>query len=70
MDFPLLYVSFKSAGWFNPGMKAELESLVDNIRRLSIVAIDDDQETGDMNGWVMVSNEDLKNWKKFLVMFA
>jgi len=48
----------KTAGEYGSTLYA---GLVDNIRGLSILAIDDDQETGDMNGWVMVSNEDLQN---------
>ncbi|KAG6601738.1 hypothetical protein SDJN03_06971, partial [Cucurbita argyrosperma subsp. sororia] len=41
----------KTAGEYGSTLYA---GLVDNIRGLSILAIDDDQETGDMNGWVMV----------------
>ena len=45
----------KTTGEYRSTLYASLVD--DNIQRLSIVAIDDDQETGDMNGW----NEDLKN---------
>lgn len=45
----------------NMGLLYMLAWLIIYEDSLSIVAIDDDQETGDMNGWVMVSNEDLQN---------